>query len=813
MKSKEPPGSFFKDKTILIINAGSIKKRFIYQKIKKLELKIIVLNKKEEGFIKPYVDHWIIADTGNHNECVQAVKEFINTHPEIVISGVITFWEDDVLLTSKILDRFNFIGIPLSVAKKARNKFLFREFCEQNNIPAPKHAYVRSEEDIKKVIENFNFPLVIKPVFGSSSAYVMKIENEEELKNSYEYIKKSISTNVESALHDGFDLLVEEYIDGDEVDIDILIQNGRIKFCGISDNTKTKEPFFIETDRLTPSQLPEKDQDELLEMADFILEKIGVQNGCIHLEAKSTKKGPVPIEVNLRMGGDEIYSSVKAAWKVDLIENALKIALGIHVDKFKNLEEPRKYLIARTLLSDYSGVLMKLNIDEQLEKLDYVEDLAFFKKIGDSIFVPPDGYEYFGWLMVSGDNHLDAEENMNSAMKYINYEIARFHSASSIGKTSRKNGFSFSVLNKYPLVRQNVKIEKIRQMNIKDQRNLHIGIACNNFMEGAGEIEKTLNNVGLIIEKTLKKIGYNVTFFDFNKIPDVLNDLQKSNIDMIFNVCERINGSSLLEPHATAVFDILQIPYTGSNSFTLALCIDKIRVKKLLTYHHVPTPKWDYAYDMDDEISSDLIYPLIVKPSNTDDSIGVTNNSVVLNKKQLQLQMEKVIKGLNSPALVEEYIEGDEYDVSILGSEEDDLRVLPLSRSIYDNLPKGYWHIFPYEAKYGTGDLYKKNIIVQRPPKNISKKLEALISEIAMDTYNILGCHDYGRVDVKLDKNNNPYVLELNSNPSINIGNCVPAVAELTGMTYSDFLEEIISLAIKRYKNRSPYYHLQTKII
>jgi len=269
----------------------------------------------------------------------------------------------------------------------------------------------------------------------------------------------------------------------------------------------------------------------------------------------------------------------------------------------------------------------------------------------------------------------------------------------------------------------------------------------------------------------------------------------------------------LLEPHAASILDTLQIPYTGSNPFTLSLCIDKIRVKKLLSYHNIPTPKWDYAYSINDDIRTDLKYPLIIKPANTDNSIGITNESVVTNRKELIRQLEKVLVEFKRPALIEEYIEGDEYDVSILGSEEDDIRVLPLSRSIFDKMPEGYWHIFPFEAKYSDNSIYKTGISIQRPPKNISKKLIQLLSEIALDTYNILDCHDYGRIEIRVDEHNNPYVLELNPNPSIGKGCCVPEVAKLIGMDYGDFIEEIIRLAIKRYKDHPPYYHLQPNMM
>lgn len=808
-----PPSNQLAGKTILLVNTGSIKKRFIFQRLKKLGLTTVVLN-KEKNWAQPYVDHWILADTTNHVEALQQLDRFIRENDKIKIDGAFTFWEDDVLLTSKITDRYRFVGIPLAIAKKVRNKHSFREFCEANNLPTPKHKLVKTADDVEFVIQNFSFPLVIKPVYGAGSAFVIKAEDADELKESYQFIKKNMSLSVESALADGQDLTVEEYIEGDEVDIDILIQNGKIKFWSIADNDKTNEPFFVETGQAIPSSLPEKDYNALVSMAEETLEKLGVQNGCIHFEAKSTKHGPVSIEANLRMGGDEVHSFVEKAWKVDLIENSAKIATGIYIPKINKPETPYKYMIGQYFLAPYSGILEQLDIDPVIKTKKYVEDLFFFKEIGDAVFVPPEGYEYLGWITVSGDNPNDAEDNLEEAVKYISFEIARFHPASSIGKTSRKNHFSFSTANKEMLANRG-KIEKIRRMSIKNQRNLHIGIVCNVYdggSDGATEVEQELSSVGNVIAGTLKERGYQVSFFDFNNVPKAFADLKTSNVDLVFNLCERINDSSLLEPHAASLIDILQIPYTGSSPFTLSLCIDKIRVKKLLAFHNIPTPKWDYAYTMEDDIRADLKYPLIIKPANTDNSIGITNDSVVTNKKQLDKQLEKIIVEIGRPALIEEYIEGDEYDVSILGSEEDDLRVLPLSRSIFDKMPEGYWHIYPFEAKWTADEAYKK-IIVQKPPKNISKKLSTLITEIALDTYNILDCHDYGRVEIRVDKNSNPYVLELNPNPSINSDDCVPKVAKLTGLDYGDFLEEIIRMAIKRYKSHPPYFHLQPNVM
>ncbi len=806
-------------RTVLIVNTASAndplhsKKQFI-RRVKNLGVKTIVLGREANTF-QPFIDHCLIADTRDFTAALAVLENFLKDNPEIRLDGVLTFLEDDVLLVAKIADKYRLPSTSYKVASRIRNKRAFREFCADNNLSSVKCRELRSSRDLDEAARLLNFPLVVKPVFGAASAFVMKVNNADEFRESYEYIKKTISPKIESALNDGLEVFAEEYIDGDEVDLDILIQNGKIKFCAISDNGQTKEPFFIETTRSTPSSLPLRTQADILAMADETLEKLGVLNGCIHFEAKATASGPMPLEINLRLGGDEVYPSVKSAWRVDLIENLVKIACGIYIPKFEFPTGPAEYLVSRTYASDYSGIIVNLEIADDLKRRPYVREFQFEKKIGDSVLAPPDGYEYLGWILVSGENHLDARDNLQAADKAVYFEVAKFHPASSLGKTRRRSPFSASAIN-LDILRRRSKIEKIRRMAISNQRNLHIGIACNLYEESGPDqetmVEKDLTIIGQDIEKTLKARGYKLSFFDFNDLPKAFNDLKNSDVDLVFNVCERINNSSLLEPHVASIMDTLQIPYTGSNPFTLGLCIDKIRVKKLLSYHKIPTPEWDYIYSLDDDIRDDLRYPLIVKPANTDNSIGITNDSVVRNKAELDRQLEKVIKEIGRPALIEEYIDGDEYDVPIIGTSEEDLRVLPLSRSIFDELPSDIWHIYPFEAKYKDDSVYDK-IIVQRPPKNIGKKLETLLGEIALDTYKILDCHDYGRVEIRVDKNNNPYVLELNPNPSLDNGGFFTESAEMIGLDYGDFLEEIIRLAIERYKDNPPYYHLQPNVL
>lgn len=783
-------------KRILLVNTGSLKKRFILQKLKKLGLVVVVLN-KEKNWAQAYLDDWILADTGNFKECIQAVREYMKNNLGSLFNGALTFWEDDVLLTSKITDTFNLVGIPYRVAQKARNKFVFREFCEQNGIRTPQHALLKSNEDCRRIAQSFKFPLVVKPVYGASSAYVVKVDVEDDLYNTYEYIRKNMSTEIESALANGRDILVEEYIDGNEVDVDIILQNGKVKFYSITDNFQTREPFFVETGDAIPSSLPAWEQHKLVELAEEVLEKLAIQNGCIHFEAKAAKEGPVPIEVNLRMGGDYVYSFIKGVWGVDLIENAIKIACGIYIGHIPKPERPLKFLAGKYFLPDNSGILAKLDINERIKKDRHLEEVSLNKKIGDPILVPPEGYEFLGWLTVTGENAIDTQDNIRDLSNYVTFEVARFNRDSFIGKTSRKNRFSAARLNKDSLLRA-FKKENIKRVSITDLRSLNIGIAYNNFTEGQNQQIKKQADAAFMMEQTLKDLGYKVSLFDYNVLADVFESLRTSEVNLVINTGARVLDSEYGEVHAAALLDMLDIPYTGPNPTTLGVCRDMTRIKKLLQFHNIPTPKWDYVYELEDEIRDDLRYPFIVKPMYEGGPVRVGQQSIVTDRKMLQDALYVYIEKFNLPAIIEEFIDGDEYHVVILGN-ENNIRALPLSRIIFQKSQVGAWPIYineNEEIEKGT-----KDILVQHPPKNIPKKLESLITEMALDTYNILEGADSSQVKIRVDKDLNPHIISFDPLPSFHPQGCVANAAALIGIHYNELLEEIVRIAIARYKS------------
>jgi D-alanine-D-alanine ligase len=785
-------------KVILLVHAMSPSKKFVLQKIKKMGLHLVCLSKEKSDWALPYVDKWILADLQNHKECLDAVKRYNREAPNKVVQGVVTFWDEAVLLTAHLAESLNLIGIPYEIAKKVKNKYTFRDFCSANGIMAPRHRMLRSKHEIPALEKDLKYPLVVKPVYGACSAYVVRVNNREELMETYDYVKNNIKSFWLASEWENFDLLIEEYIDGEEVDMDILVQNGKIKFYSISDNfNKSRSRFFVDSGQAIPSNLPQKEQDGLIKMAEETLEKLGVQNACIHFEAKYSPKGPCPIEVNMRMGGDYVYSYLKTAWRVDLVEQSINIALGNFI-KIEKPERPYKYIIGWDLQPESSGILVELEVSEKIKSLKYFEEMYLSKEIGDAILRPPEGYDSLGWVTVTGDNSIDAQDNLQEVLRLINYKVVHFDQDSALGKTSRQSHLSAATVKKDFII-QAAKIEKVRRISLVDQRKLHIGIVGNKTHFNA-ENKETVVRVKFI-EEELKKRGYLTTVFDFNNLDRAFGALRISDVNLVFNVSEGINNNEQLKSQATALLEALQIPFIGSSSLTEALCQDKIKTKKLLQFHNIPMPAWDYAYSLNDIIDKNLQYPLLVKPGNTENSMGITNSSVVTNKKALDKQMRRILVDLGRPVLVEEYIEGDEYDVSIIGNSEDDLRVLPLSRSIFKKMPKGYWHIYSSEAKKNKNRSYK-NIVLENPAKRVNPKLESLITEIALDVYQIMKCRDYGRVGIRVDKDGNPYVLEIDTNPALNEHSEFVKSARTTGLEYGDLLEEIISLAVKRYQNK-----------
>jgi D-alanine-D-alanine ligase len=337
------------------------------------------------------------------------------------------------------------------------------------------------------------------------------------------------------------------------------------------------------------------------------------------------------------------------------------------------------------------------------------------------------------------------------------------------------------------------------------------------------EVEDDLMEVGNAVKNALQLAGHETIFFDVNET--TFEQLRNSDVEFAFNVCERFNGSSLFEPHIASMLELLNIPYTGSGPLTLATCINKVRVKEILMHHGILTPNYQVFYSRNKKIDPELKFPLIVKPVCMDNSIGITNDSVVKDEEELRSRVSYILRTYDQPALVEEYIDGKEVTVGVLGNGRNAL-VLPPSEVLFRDLSadngkdavkengkdnakdsskdnsKEDLKIYSYEAKWLKDSESWKSVSVECPA-DLPKYQEYRIKRIALQVYSILGCRDYGRIDFRLSKEGVPYVLELNPNPGISPAldeqpDFIPHAANKAGMTYDELILKIFNEALER---------------
>jgi D-alanine-D-alanine ligase len=240
-------------------------------------------------------------------------------------------------------------------------------------------------------------------------------------------------------------------------------------------------------------------------------------------------------------------------------------------------------------------------------------------------------------------------------------------------------------------------------------------------------------------------------------------------------------------------WELLGIPYTGNTPITLGLAQDKVLTKKLLNSEHIPTPD----YEVYDEYPDDthLSYPLIAKPSREDGSVGITQHSVIENRSELQQVVNRLLHKYQQPILVEKFIAGREFNVAVFGNR--DLHTLPVSEISFRDVGKSYHAITSYEAKW----LEEHPLYHQTPsvcPADIEKELKQNLESTALRVFRILGGRDYGRVDFRMDEQNQIYVLEYNPNPDIAADAGFSKALKAAGIPYENFIEQMLEEALAR---------------
>lgn len=292
--------------------------------------------------------------------------------------------------------------------------------------------------------------------------------------------------------------------------------------------------------------------------------------------------------------------------------------------------------------------------------------------------------------------------------------------------------------------------------------------------------EARMHSLGLV------EAGYNVELIEWNDDPIKMNHTIKSNnIDLVFN------ASSYQE---LIFLETFKIPYVGTSSKIVGT--DKVQRKIICSHHGVVTPQFQISKSIDTIPEITLKYPLFVKPLNGRGSSGIDDTNIVYNYEQLLPVIKRITEDMNQDALIEEYIEGREFTVGVIGYDE--IEVLPI---LEIELSNGKTNSFEHKMK----DLE----IITCPAKIDSNTME-VINKMVIDVYKILNIKDFGRVDLILDKNNVPYFLEINTFAGLNLPQEIDKSAHIGYMGYmalqagydrKNFLNEIVKSAIRRYSH------------
>jgi D-alanine-D-alanine ligase len=302
------------------------------------------------------------------------------------------------------------------------------------------------------------------------------------------------------------------------------------------------------------------------------------------------------------------------------------------------------------------------------------------------------------------------------------------------------------------------------------------------------------------IEESLRELGFNPSVISVDQFSkDLVLTLHRMAPRFIWNLCEEIQGNCDLEMCLAGMLELMNIPYTGCGPLTLGLALNKFRVKQILRASGIPVPR-GYLCRLGQRLKVRAMrrFPVIVKPVAEDASLGINSNSVCHDPAQLERQISYIHEVYRQDALVDEYLDGREFNVSVLGGPGGkDAQVLPVSEIDFSRMPDHEPRIVSYRAKWD-----EESVVCQCTipvcPADIPARMENRIKDIALRSSRCIDCRDYARVDMRTDREGNIYVLEVNPNPDLSPHAGFARSARVAGLSYTDVVARITYSALER---------------
>jgi D-alanine-D-alanine ligase len=333
-------------------------------------------------------------------------------------------------------------------------------------------------------------------------------------------------------------------------------------------------------------------------------------------------------------------------------------------------------------------------------------------------------------------------------------------------------------------------------------KRLHIAVVYNAYTENIPDVpgdRASMEDLRTQIRhtaRTLRKLGHTITILPLaHDLFAFQRKLRRLNPKVVFNLYDDVMHGALYDMRVAALVRMMGFPMTGSPALPLGLTRYKYMSASLFAGAGVPIPPNTAILETVRSVDQHKWqFPLIVQPSQEHAGIGLDRASVVTTKKALRERVREILRTYNQPALAQRFLPGREFNVSIIGGNR--LRVLPLAEVDYSGLPAEIPPIMSYAAKWiETSTEYQKTNVIC--PANVEPELARRISNVALQAFRAVGARGYGRVDMRLDLANLPYVLEVNCNPCLDEGMGLARSAEKAGINYPQLLQMIVRAALE----------------
>lgn len=291
--------------------------------------------------------------------------------------------------------------------------------------------------------------------------------------------------------------------------------------------------------------------------------------------------------------------------------------------------------------------------------------------------------------------------------------------------------------------------------------------------------------------EAIKRLGHQAVFHEGDV--NLAKWLSKFQPDICFNTCEGLLGESR-EAHIPALLEMLGMPYTGPSVLAASITQDKPTTKRILDFYKIKTPAFQVFESADEPLNKNLAYPLFVKPKHEGTGIGVKNDSIVKNNKELRSKIQNVIKNYNQAALVESFIKGKDLTCGLVGNTPDDVHIFPVSEIDFSGYKHGLAPIYGYQQKVDYAAEYKNKC-----PAPLSASLTKKVQQITYEVFKATMCRDYARVDFRLTQDGKLYVIEINGLPGISKISDLTLTAFAEGWTYEQLIEGVLNAGLRRY--------------